>query len=147
MIHRLLAPALFVYGVGLLSSCATVSPEKLAPADRAYFERALATPLEFAIPKEQEVEAWGRAQSFLGRFGSTQIQAATDYVLQTYNPSSGDVDYGYYVTKTPAGDEVRIKVECIAGNMFSGKDATNNAHILAYYIKTGDEPNPALIAR
>ncbi|MHA1305140.1 MAG: hypothetical protein ACTSPI_15690 [Candidatus Heimdallarchaeaceae archaeon] len=133
--------------IGLLSSCATTSMLKLTPEEKTYLEKAKAFPLEFTIPKSEVEEAWGRAQSFIGRFSSMKLQTVTDFVIQTYNPRSGDVDFGYYVTKTPMSDNVLITVQCIAGNMFTGADANTNAHILAYYIKTGELPNPRLIAR
>jgi hypothetical protein len=119
----------------------------LTAEERSYLERAEACPLEFTIPADEADAAWGRAQSFIGRFSSMKLQTVTDFVIQTYNPREGNVDFGYYVTKTPLGDQVRITVECIKGNLFSGADAKRNAHILAYYIKTGEEPSPKLIAK
>lgn len=132
--------------LGLLSGCATTSMLKLTPEEQTYLEKAKAFPLEFTIPKSEADEAWGRAQSFIGRFSSMKLQTATDFVIQTYNPASPAVDFGYYVTKTPMGDKVQITVQCNTGNMFAGADANTNAHILAYYIKTG-ELVPRLISR
>jgi hypothetical protein len=132
---------------GILTGCATTSMLKLTPEEQTYLEKAKAFPLEFTIPKSEADEAWGRAQSFIGRFSSMKLQTVTDFVIQTYNPGSGDVDFGYYVTKTPMGDKVQITVQCNTGNMFAGADANTNAHILAYYIKTGELVNPRLIAR
>ena len=133
--------------LALLAGCATTSMLKLTPEERTYLEKAKAFPLEFTIPKSEADEAWGRAQSFIGRFSSMKLQTVTDFVIQTYNPRSTDVDFGYYVTKTPMGDKVQITVQCNTGNVFAEEDANNNAHILAYYIKTGELVNPRLIAR
>jgi len=132
--------------LALLTGCATTSMLKLTPEEQMYLEKAKAFPLEFTIPKSQADEAWGRAQSFIGRFSSMKLQTVTDFVIQTYNPISPNVDFGYYVTKTPMGDKVQITVQCNVGNIFSGADANTNAHILAYYIKTG-ELVPRLIAK
>ena len=35
------------------------------------------------------------------------------------------------------GNDYSINVECTYSNSFTGDIATQNAHILAYYIKTG----------
>lgn len=128
-------------------SCATTSMLKLTPEEQTYLEKARAFPLEFTILKSEADEAWGRAQSWVGKFSSMKLQIATDFVIQTYNPGFTDVDFGYYVTKTPMGDNVQITVKCITGNWFCGTDAKTNAHILAYYIKTGELSNPRLITR
>ncbi len=92
----------------LLMGCATTSMLKLTPEEQTYLEKAKAFPLEFTIAKSEADEAWGRAQSFIGRFSSMKLQTVTDFVIQTYNPGSGDVNFGYYVTKTPMGEEVQI---------------------------------------
>jgi hypothetical protein len=98
---------------------------------------AMFHPLKFTLAKSEAEDAWGRAQSFIGRFSSMKIQTATDYVIQTYNPVGSGINFGYYITKTPLGDEVEIEVQCPTDNMFSGKDADINAHIAALYIDTG----------
>jgi len=133
----------------LVTGCgATVSMMQLTPAEKVYIEKVKSFPLEFTIPASEAEEAWGRAQSFIGRFSSMKLQIVTDYVIQTYNPPSGTVDFGYYVTKTPIGDSVKISVQCVTGNMFAWEDAKLNAHILAYYIATGElPPNPRLIMK
>lgn len=129
-------------GVVLLGGCVTLSP-----AQEAYLRKVMATPLTVEMTKTEAVDAWGRAQSFLGQYSSMKIQTATDYVLQTYNPMGSGISYGYNVTKTPAGDRVRITVVCGTNNMFAGGDADRNAHILAHYIKSGDLSHPELIVR
>nr|MBN2277426.1 hypothetical protein [candidate division Zixibacteria bacterium] len=110
-------------------------------------EMAKRCPLEFSMPIEESENAWGRAQSFIGRFSSIKLQTATDYVIQTYNPISGDTDFGYYVIKTPYNGEVQFSVECVSGNIFGESDAKTNAHLLAYYMKTGILCNPKMVAQ
>ena len=78
------------------AACATVSPEQ-----QRYLDGIAREPLTFRIPKAQDEEAWGRAQSFLGGYSSMRLPTVTDYVLQTYNPAQSQVDFGYNVTKTP----------------------------------------------
>jgi len=103
--------------------------------------------LEFAIPKIEADDAWGRAQGFIGRFSSKKLLTVTDFVIQTYDPMGCSDEYGYSVIKTPMGDNVLIAVECIVGNTLIKPNAEKNARILAYYIKTGELPYPGLIAR
>jgi hypothetical protein len=68
-----------------------------------------------------------------------KLQVTTDYVIQTYNPNQNDagIEYGYDVTKTPSGADVQFDVQCSTNNMFEGGQAAQNAHILAYYMATG----------
>lgn len=137
--------AIIVLTLFVLVGCTSITMKNLTPEERNYFEIVEAFPLEFTMPKVEADDAWGRAQSFIGRFSSMKLQTVTDFVIQTYNPS--DIKFGYYVTKTPMGDEIQITVQCITEGLFSGVDAKRNAHILAYYIKTGELCNPKFIAR
>ena len=119
----------------------------LTPEEQAFLDKANAFPLEFTVSNEDAEMAWGRAQSFIGRFSSMKLQTATDYVIQTYNPSSSGVSYGYYVTKTPLGGSTQFNVTCNTGNLFAMADAQSNAHILAYYMNTGELVNPKVIKK
>lgn len=119
--------------LAMIAGCASLTPEqqaKLADVDKF--------PLEFRASKPESVDAWGRAQSFIGRFSSMQIQIATDYAIQTYVPPDTRLMYGYNVTKTPAGEDVSFEVQCFCGNILGTGHAVRNAHILAYYMKTGE---------
>ena len=119
-----------------VGGCAANS--NLQPEQKLLLDRALAFPTDFTVDRKDAGDAWGRAQSFVGRFSSMKLQTASDFVIQTYNPGDGDVAYGYNVTKTPAGDDVQFDVRCGSGNMFAVGEASKNAHILAYYMKTGE---------
>ena len=98
---------------------------------------AKASPTAFIIDIIDEKDAWGRAQSFIGRFSSMKVQSATKNIIQTYTPTGTRPSYGYNITKTPVEDGVAISVNCLSNNMFENKEANQNAHVLAYYIKTG----------
>jgi len=127
----------------LTAGCVTLTPEQ-----QHYLSGIARESLTFRIPRTQEGDAWGRAQSFLGKYSSMKLQTATDYVLQTYNPAQNQVDYGYNVTKTPVDTKtVEIDVQCASGNMYAGAEADRNARILASYIRTGQLPHPELIAK
>lgn len=127
----------------LLLSCA--ASRTLTREEADYVLAVKRFPLEFEITKDEADEAWGRAQSFIGKYSSMKLQTVTDYVIQTYNPGSTDYKFGYYVTKTPLGDNTQFSIQCICNNWFAGDDRNRNAHILAWYIKTGELPYPHLI--
>lgn len=114
---------------------------------QAYLERVKSFPLEFTIAWSEADEAWARAQSFIGKFSPTRLQIVTNFVIQTYEPMGCSDDYGYSIIKTPMGDKFQIIVECTTGNTLMRPYADTNAHILAYYIKTGEFLSPRLIAR
>jgi hypothetical protein len=69
------------------------------------------------------------------------------YIKSEDNPTASYSGYGYYVVKTPMGDEIEIQVQCNTDNIFSLGAANQNAKVLAYYIKSGDLLMPELIAR
>ena len=131
----------------LLVSCIQTSLYTLTPEEQAYLDEAKRCPVEFKVSKEASADAWGRAQSFVGRYSRMKLQIATDYVIQTYNPTAGG--YGHYITRTPVGDSAQLNVECVGdiNSIFSGANLSNNAHILAYYIRTGSPPSERLIAK
>lgn len=131
----------------MIGNCTTTSLLSLTPDEQAFLSKAKAFPLEFTVSNEEAEMAWGRAQSFIGRFSSMKLQTATDYVIQTYNPSASGVAYGYYVTKTPLGESTQFNVQCNTGNIFAMADAESNAHILAYYMSTGELVNPKVIMK
>jgi hypothetical protein len=133
--------------LSVLIGCATQSaaPQHrvLLPEEQTYLDKVMLTPLEFVIPKTEANDAWGRAQSFISKFSGMKLQTVTEFVIQTYTPTSSDGEAyysgycGYQVTKTPMGDNIQITVQSMAGRMFT-KLANRNAHILAHYIKTGE---------
>ncbi|MEO6046012.1 MAG: hypothetical protein ABIQ57_00925 [Candidatus Kapaibacterium sp.] len=129
----------------VISGCATVLP----PEQSAYMEKVRAFPLEFSMPKTAEHDAWGRAQTFIGKHSSMKLQTATDFVINTYNPLSAS-DIGYNITKTPHGDSIDLSVEAIGGKddfHLWASERNDNAHILAWYIESGELPYPKLISR
>jgi hypothetical protein len=123
--------------VFFLFSCAK---RQYTPEEQAYMDKAAACSLDVVIAKSEAEDAWGRAQSFIGKFSNMKLKTVTDYVIQTYNPPKQPIPiiYGYSVTKTPMGDNVHINVSCIPSNSSATHFSDYNAHLLAYYIKTGE---------
>lgn len=128
--------------------CAS-SGRGLSLEEQTYLDKVWAFPLTFTVSKAEAEEAWGRAQSFLARFSGMQLQVLTDFVIETYDPLTVGYGFGYSIVKTPMSEEVQISVQCRPGvpltRLWGSSDAERNAHILAYYMKTGELPYPRWI--
>jgi hypothetical protein len=131
-----------------LSSCTLLfEKEPLDPEDQAYLDNVQSFPyinkydttLAFRIPKEEAEDAWGRIQVFIEKWSDMKVSRITNYVIETYMPpKTGEGRYGYKAIRTPMGNEVRFDVTCESGYRYASGGANTNAHILAYYSKTGD---------
>jgi hypothetical protein len=110
------------------------------PQEISYIDRAMQSPLEFNVSEANIKNVWGRAQSFIGQYSELKLQIVTDYVIQTYSPKEHEIEYGYSIVKKPTQDGYQVVVECSCGNPYCTKEVLQNAHIVAYYIKTGIEP-------
>lgn len=129
--------------VFFLSSCTTYSFKGTTPEAQEYLNKAREFPLEFNISKEEEYNAWGRAQSFVGTYCPMKLQIISDFVIETYNPSENR--YGYHIIKTPTNNKLQISVQCTPGEYASKEIANDYAHICAYFIKTGIAPPDGII--
>ena len=145
---------LLLLAIILLYGCATTTSELTSelivasPEEQVYLDKVNAFSLKFIISKSEEKDAWGRAHSFITQFSSMKLKTVTEFVIRTYNPTVMYVKFGYYVTKTPLeGDVIQVNVRCNTGNVFASGVAKTNAHILAYYIKTGELTHERLITK
>ena len=118
---------------------------------QAYVDNIMTRSLEINIEKGKIVDAWGRAQAFISKYSDMKLQAATDYSIQTVD-SPRIFMFGYSATKTPTKDGFTITVDCESANSLSGStrkwllnDLNLNAHILGYYVETGELPFPEMI--
>jgi hypothetical protein len=132
-----IAAAFIILVILNLIGCAT-APE-LTREQEAYMEEAMAMPLVFTVPTGEADQAWKRAHSFVERFSSLKLQQISNNAIRTYNPNEFSTAFGYYVKKTLLGENVRFSIQCFCGTLSaSATDASfQNAHILAYYMKTG----------
>lgn len=134
----------------MLGGCASrIAQMNLNSSQQSELDKSMAFPLEFEIDKTDVGDAWGRAQSFISKNSSMKMQTVTDYVLETYNPTDAG-SFAYKVTKTPLKEKVQISVQCnVYWDSFQWHrdDANRNAHILAYYISTGELLIPELVAQ
>lgn len=118
-----------------MAGCAT--NRQLTAAQEDYLQTAMATPLTFTLPRDQAEEAWARAQSFVTRFSTMKLQSLTPHVIRTYDPTEATAGFGYYLRRIPRGDRTKITVECMCNNLMPSDQSVENAHILAYYMRTG----------
>jgi len=129
--------------IGLLVlSCAAM---QLSPEQTEYINIVNSTPLQFTVTKENIDTAWGRANSFIATYSSFKIQNANEWLIETYYIHLSNIMYAYKVVKVPKNNEYTIMIECKSTNMFMGQEQNRNAHILAYYIQTGNLPYPKMI--
>jgi hypothetical protein len=143
-------------GAMVLTGCEPMESRRATPDQMAWLARINQEPLEFEIPKADAADAWERGRSFFSLYSTMKIQLDTDYALQTYNAKLGSrrsrerrkVYYGYSVTKFLLKDTVRLAVSCNTKSFSFGEgENTQNAHILAHYLRTGELPYPDLISR
>jgi len=109
---------------------------KYTPEMEEKFKQVQNFPLIFNVPKVEEYDAWGRAQSFVGKYSPMKIQIVSDFIIDTYNPTEGR--RGYNIVKTPVKDSIEFTVEVTLGKFADREIAINEAHACAYYIKTGN---------
>lgn len=114
-----------------LASCA--GPQKQAPPRGEELSRAMAQPLAFKVPFEAAPGAWRRAHDWVTRFSKMPLKKSTDHLIET-DPPSGSFT-AYSVTRTVASGVSEITVRAFGAD---SEKADRNAHILAYYIATGD---------
>ncbi len=127
-----------------ISAC---SSRNLSPDDESYLKTARDHPTQFVMLKGEEGDAWARAVLWIRSYSSMSLVTVNDTLIATDPPGKGrdwELSYGYTVQKKDKGDRVVISVLCGANNIVNGGDARENAHLLAYYIATGD-PNPPLL--
>lgn len=130
--------------VMLFSSCIHEVKAPQSLEEQSYLQKVQSFPLRFTIPKSELPDAWGRAQSFISQYSDMKIQTVSNNVIETYNPRSNSIDYGYSITNAPMGDNAIITVKCYNPYVGNSKKADMNAHALAYYMKTG-EVNPRFL--
>lgn len=139
------AAAAFILTLGAIS-CA--SSFQLSADEQSALREAMDTPLTFIVPRDRSLESWDRAQDYINRYSTMKLRSVTDSVLVTYETpvyqqdpapvqSGSSIRFGYSISRAsdPAG--IRITVQCTPSSTLGQKDADQNAHIAAYYIKTG----------
>lgn len=105
--------------------------------------RARNQPLEFEIADSAFHDTWGRAQSWIARHSGRKIQTVTDFLIETYGPQTAEPGanyFAYQVVRSPLGGErSKISISCTPTTSYYAEVASDNSHILALYVATGDK--------
>jgi hypothetical protein len=109
-------------------------------SQKAYVARARTSPLSFKVPKADAAAAWGRVQYFVGTYASMKIQTATDYIVETYNPTSMYY-FGYSAQRAPLGDSDQISLDVRMTGYGADSMVLHNARIMSHFVRTA-EPIP-----
>jgi hypothetical protein len=77
-----------------------------------------------------------------------KLQKISPNVIRSSGATPLATAFGYYVRKIDLGEDVRFNIECFCNTLAaSATDASiQNAHILAYYMKTG-KLDPLLVTK
>lgn len=102
--------------LGLVVACAPVTPAPMTAA--------LAPVAAIPAPVECDVascpERWQRAQAWIARHSRWKIRAATDVMIETFNPTGDDVEratYGFQALRYPVeAGRYRISLKAICGS-------------------------------
>ena len=141
--------AVFVCSISQGGCAAHTSSLNLSPAQQAYLDRAMEAPLEFSVSGEDIDDAWERARDFIRTYASTSVSQAnleSDFRLVTSTPrllKEPDL-VSYEIVKAPLDDGYSVKVKCLGGYLVKA-NAKSNCQILAYYVATGDAPDPSIV--
>ncbi len=131
-----------------LAAISCASSLQLSADEQSSLQLAMDTPLTFVVPRDQSLVSWDRAQEYINRYSSMKLRSVTDSVLVTYDSptyqqvpapveSGSGIRFGYSISRSNDREGIRISVQCSSSSKLGEKDADQNAHIAAYYIKTG----------
>ncbi len=127
------------------ASCSSTSVFQLSADEQSLLQSAMNTSLTFVVPRDQTIASWDRAVDFVDRYSTMKLRSATDSLVTRYQEpvvtptiaSASSILYGYSVGRTKDWEGIRYNVQCTPSSAVGQKDADQNAHIAAYYIKTG----------
>jgi hypothetical protein len=131
-----------------LAVAACAAPRQAqSPAEQAYLDAATAQPTTFSISSAEATAAWERAVKWLEDHATMSIKTKTETMIATLDPPTSSTtgsrnEYGYTVTRQPAGSSYTVTVTCVGNDPSIKPQAEQNAHLLAYFILTG-KPTPA----
>ena len=143
MMYKTLAVIIMALAV---AACAAPRQAQ-SPEEQAYLEAATAQPTTFSISAAEAAEAWARAEKWIEQHATMSIKSKSETMIQTLDPPTTSTtrsrnEYGYTVTRQPAGSSYTVTVTCVGNDPSIKPQAEQNAHLLAYFILTG-KPTPA----
>jgi hypothetical protein len=128
-----------------LVSCSSTSVFQLSADEQSLLQSAMNTPLTFVVPRDQAIASWDRASDFVQRYSTMKLRSVTDSLITVYDEPSvtplienaSSIRFGYSVRRSRDPGGILYQVQCTASSKTGDTDAAQNAHIAAYYVKTG----------
>ena len=128
-----------------LVSCSSTSVFQLSADEQSLLQSAMDTPLTFVVPRDQAIASWDRASDFVQRYSTMKLRSVTDSLITVYDAPSvtptienaSSIRFGYSVGRSKDPGGIRYTVQCTPSSTVGQKDAEQNAHLAAYYVKTG----------
>jgi hypothetical protein len=133
-----------------LAVAACAAPRQAQSAEeQAYLDAAKAQPTTFSVSSTESSGAWERAVKWLEEHATMSIKSKSETMIATLDPPTTGTthsrnEYGYTVTRQPAGSSYTVTVTCVGNDPSIKPQAEQNAHLLAYFILTG-KPTPAAL--
>jgi hypothetical protein len=143
MMYRTLAVIIMALA---LAACAAARKAQ-STEEQAYLDAAVAQPTTFSISSAESPAAWERALKWVEDHATMGIKSKSETMIATFDPPTASTthnrnEYGYTVTRQPAGSSYTVTVTCVGNDPSIRPQAEQNAHLLAYFILTG-KPTPA----
>ena len=132
-----------------LAACAAPRQAQ-SPEEQAYLNAATAQPTTFTISSAESQAAWERALKWLEDHATMGIKSKSETMIATFDPPTTSTthtrnEYGYTVTRQPAGSSYTVTVTCVGNDPSIKPQAEQNAHLLAYFIVTGKRTPASLV--
>lgn len=139
---------MLVVAFSFVAGCVSLKSPALTPEEIAWMQKVMKEELTFTVPADQIEQVWSRVFKFISNYCDTKIQVATDYHVETYNADKNaySLQYGYSATKLKVGVNYEVTVNGHCNMMiFDQGWLSENLHIMAYYVRTGDLKYPLLV--
>lgn len=137
---------ILVLGCAVVSCSSTSEVFQLSADEQASMQAAMNQPLNFVVSRDHAIDSWDRAQDFVNRYSTMKLRNTTDSLITTYEQPPTDpaalqvsstIRFGYTVNRSRDTDGIRYTVQCTPSGPSGSKDAEQNAHLAASYIRTG----------
>lgn len=115
-------------------------------AEQAYLAEVMQSPLQYEIPDGDADVQIARAGHFISEYSAKPVISASDYLIQTQPTDfTHGLEYRVVVVKKKATAVVIIS--CKPRTLYPPvpDNARLNAHLLSYYMRTGEMPEKRYI--
>jgi len=137
------------------------SRQEATPKQKAWLNEMRNTPTVFTLPKSQNEILSTFSQRFIQKYSTVKTYRVTDSAIAnikaykmkdraiaTFNVSSEPLKgFAYDIRRLFVGDSIQVSIHCVEEGKAT-EYSSDNEHIAAHYILTGDEPKyPQFIAQ